>query len=71
MEFRIELISPPDREQLTASVLVDQEQLAEINQEQERPTLELYPRRDGQPWALDYEEAIAALVEAKRRLLGD
>jgi hypothetical protein len=71
VDFAVELISPPDREKLTASVMVDHEQFAEINQEGEKPTLEVYPRRDGQPWVLDYEEAIAALVRAKTRLLGD
>jgi len=71
VEFIVELISPPDRERLAASVMVDGEQLAEINQERDRPTLELYPRRDGQFWVLDYEEAMAALVRAKTGLLGD
>jgi hypothetical protein len=51
--------------------MVDGEQLAEINQERDRPTLELYPRSDGQSWVLDYEEAMAALARAKTRLLGD
>ncbi len=51
--------------------MVDGEQLAEINQERDRPTLELYPRRDGQFWVLDYEEAMATLVRAKTGLLGD
>jgi hypothetical protein len=51
--------------------MVDDEQLAEIHQERDRPTLELYPRRDGRFWELDYEEAMAALVRAKTRLLGD
>ena len=50
--------------------MIDGEQLAEINQERDRPILELYPRSDGQLWVLDYEEAMAALVTAKTRLLG-
>lgn len=71
MKFKVELISPPDREKLCASVMVDHEQLAEISQEGDRPSLELYPRSDGQFWVLDYEEAMAALGSAKTWLLGD
>ena len=69
--FTIGLASPPDRVKLVAEVMVDHVQLAEINQEHERLTLELYPPMGSGPWRLDYEEAMAALAAAKARLVGE
>ena len=65
----VELCSPPDRERLVAAVLVDGEQWVEINQEQGRLELEIYPRRDGSPWSIGCDEAIEALVKARAGLL--
>lgn len=67
---RIETASPPDREKLVAQIMIGSEQWAEINQEKQTIELEIYPRQDGSPWILDLEEALAALAEARRRLLG-
>jgi hypothetical protein len=69
--MKIDIASPPDREKLVAMVSCGSEQWAELNQESGRLTLELYPRRDGRPWEFSYDEAIAALKQARRRLLGD
>jgi len=46
-------------------------QWAEINQEREVLKVEFYPRPDGEPWRIDYQDALKALDEAKRRLLGE
>ncbi len=69
--MKIDIASPPDREKLVAMVSYGSEQWAEINQESGSLTLELYPRRDGQPWEFSYDEAMAALERARRRLVGD
>ena len=69
--FRVALISPPDREFLTAEIMLDDEQLAELNQEEDSLTLEIYPRRDGQPWRVSYEAVLKALMKAKERLVGE
>ena len=69
--MEINLASPPDRELLVAEVMVDDEQWVELNQEGGSLNLEVYPRRDGQPWRLDFDAAVAALVEMRRRLVGD
>jgi hypothetical protein len=69
--FEVRLESPPDREKLVASLITDHEQMAEINQETDTLlVLELYPRRDGQPWVVDFEKFLVALQNAKRRLVG-
>ena len=68
--IRVEIASPPDRERLVACLMVGNEQWAELSQEDETLELELYPRRDGQPWKISYEDAVAALIEAKSRLVG-
>jgi hypothetical protein len=51
--------------------MIGAEQLAEINQEQEALQLEVYPRHDGKPWIIEYEEAVEALREGRRRFLGE
>jgi len=68
--MRVTVASPPDREYLVSEVFFEGDQWAEVNQESGSLTVELYPRRDGQPWRLDFEEAVAALLEAKQRLGG-
>jgi hypothetical protein len=66
--INVEIASPPDREYMTAPLMVEYEQLAEVDQESGSLAIEFYPRRDGQPWRLDFEEVIAALLEARKRL---
>ena len=67
--FKIQIASPPDREKLVAMILVDNDQWAELNQESEKLTLEIYPRQDGKPWAIDFVDALQALQDARQRLL--
>lgn len=62
--------SPPDREKLVAEIYFDRVQWAEINQEHDALQVEFYPREDNQPWRIAFTEAIEALSEAKRRLVG-
>jgi hypothetical protein len=69
-EFEIEIISPPDREFLTVSIMISHEQWAELDQEDGVLSFEFYSRRDGQPWRLKCDDAIEALLKAKQRLLG-
>jgi len=33
-------------------------------------TPEFYPRTDGKPWELKYDDAVKALNQAKQRLMG-
>jgi hypothetical protein len=68
--IKVELASPPDREQLVVQLMISNEQIAEINQESESLQLELYGRRDGRPWIIQYSEFIRALSEGKEMLVG-
>jgi len=69
-DIRIGIISPPDRELLTAEIMVGGEQWAELNQESGQLQLEFYPRQDGQPWVMAFDTAIQALATAKEKLCG-
>jgi hypothetical protein len=64
----VSLESPPDREKLVASIIIDHKQMAELNEETAELVVELYPRRDGKPWVLAYGDLIDALAKAKLRL---
>lgn len=68
-KHRICISSPPDREKLVAEVFIGDAQWAEINQDSQALRVEFYPRPDGEPWQMDYEDALKALDEAKQRLL--
>lgn len=69
-KHRIAISSPPDREKLVAEIFFGDTQWAEINQERMAIEVEFYPRPDGNPWRIDYDDALKALEEAKRRLTG-
>jgi hypothetical protein len=69
-KMRVCITSPPDRERLVAELSLGDEQWAEINQEGNRLSLEIYPKRSGEYWLLDFEDVMEILVEAKRRLVG-
>ena len=66
--FKIELCSPPDRECLVAHIFIDGIQWAELNQENEELSLEIYPRPDGNVWVIKHALVLEALHEAKARL---
>jgi hypothetical protein len=67
-DLRIEVTSPPDRDFVVVSLMVGSDEFAEVNQETESLKVEVYPRRDGEPWRLDYEELSRVLGLAKERL---
>ena len=65
----LDLASPPDREQLVVQVMIGDEQFAEINQETDSLQIEIYGRRDGQPWTIDFDRLMVELANAKNRLI--
>jgi hypothetical protein len=69
-EMVVDVCSPPDRQNLVASISCNCEQWAEIHQEADILTLEIYPRQDGKPWELSFDQAMTALRQAKTRLTG-
>lgn len=70
-KYEIGISSPPDREKLVAEISFGNVQWAEINQERDALEVEFYPRPDGEPWRIDYQDTLKALDEAKRRLVGE
>lgn len=67
-EIKICISSPPDREFLVAEIFVGNEQIAEINQENEKLEVEIYPRKSDNFWRINYEDLVKILQEAKQKL---
>ena len=65
----VQLASVPDRKRLVAEIWLGSEMIAEVTGENENLAVELYARRSGSSWSLDYEQLLRALSEAKARLL--
>ncbi len=59
----------PDREELVAELWLDDEMWGEISQEDGNILLELYPRRDGEPWRFPPEAAERLIRRARVDLL--
>ncbi len=68
--IQIAVISPPDREKLAVELCFENEQVAELNQEENDLSIELYGRQDGRPWIIPYDEFVRALQNAKKELVG-
>ncbi|MBE7373547.1 MULTISPECIES: hypothetical protein [Pseudomonadaceae] len=70
MSLKVEMASVSDRDDLVAEIWQEDEMVAEIQRAPDgRFVLELYPSPNQQPWSLDLECWMAALSEAKRRLV--
>jgi len=67
--FRITVVSLPDRENLVAEVFYDNEQWVEISQETDDLMIRFYEPPQGDHWIFSYREATAALETAKNKLL--
>ena len=63
------LSSPPDRESLVADIICNNEQMMEVNQENNFVNVELYPRQDGRPWVISYDQLLDLLNDAKNKLM--
>ena len=70
MNITVNLCSPPDRERLTASLMVANTEMIEVNQEGESLEVEIYPHPSGAPWILPLADLIEALSVAAGRLRG-
>ena len=67
--MEISISSPPDREKLVADILIENEQIAEINCEDNDVKIEIYPKQNGEPWVLNYQEFYKTIEQAKVKLL--
>ncbi len=65
----LDVVSPPDREKAVVQLMIGNEQIAEVNHESDTLVVEIYGRRDGQPWVIDFNELTFALESAKKRLI--
>jgi hypothetical protein len=69
--YRIIIASPPDREKVVSEVWCGEEMWAEVANEAGPLTICFYPRTNGKPWMLDYEDVVKAIQMAKDKLIGD
>ncbi|MBD3842883.1 MAG: hypothetical protein IE909_13565 [Campylobacterales bacterium] len=65
-KLRVEIASPPDREELVAEIWNGNQMIAEINQESGDLELEVYTTENSV--LFDYESFLIALIEAKEKL---
>jgi hypothetical protein len=68
--IEILIASPYYKEKLVAELWIDNQQIAEINQEQEVLMVEVHSSLDGKPWTVSYDDLLSALKRAKNRLVG-
>ena len=68
-DFEILITSPPDRENLVAEIWLQNQMIAEINQENKTLELEIFVKENG-TIKLSYNEFINILKEARKKLVG-
>lgn len=68
-QFSYQIADVPDREELVAELLFDDEQWGEISKENGEVLLELYPQRSGEPWRFPPEEVERLINLARRDLI--
>jgi hypothetical protein len=69
-QFYITVASLPDRENLVAEVFYDGVQWAEISQENTEVVIQFYPHPRQDHWEFPLEDAMEALITAKKRFFG-
>lgn len=67
-DFEILITSPPDRENLVAEIWLEDQMIAEINQENENLELELFTDEKGK-LKLNYDGFLETLKKAKEKLV--
>ena len=68
-DFRITIVSLPDRENLVAEISYKNKQVAEISQETNELLIQIYSCKDKNHWEFSLEEFQKNIEKAKRRLL--
>ena len=66
----IEIASPPDRENLVAEIWLEEQMIAEINQENNNLELEIFIKEKGK-LKLNYDDFLETLEKAKKKLVGE
>ncbi|MGC4043024.1 MAG: hypothetical protein QM758_04405 [Armatimonas sp.] len=68
MDIKVEICSPPDRENLVIAVMIEKRQFCEISQEDGKLEWEFYPNKDNLPWVIEHGEFISTLRKSLERL---
>ncbi|WP_375560737.1 hypothetical protein ACE193_24085 [Bernardetia sp. OM2101] len=67
-ELKIEIASPPDREELVAEIWQDNQMIAEVNQENNELVIQIYFENNF--IEVNYNSFLLALLAAKDKLQG-
>ncbi len=67
----IQIASDVSRDLLVAELEYDGEEWAYVYEEGGALVLEIYPRSNGSPWVLDFEDALESLQRAALQLRGE
>lgn len=72
-DLDLTITSPPDRERLVAEIWIERIeriQLAEVNMEEGKPIVEIYPRPDNAAWTIDARQLVDVLNRAIKDMEG-
>lgn len=64
------MVGPPDREGLAPEIWFGTTQVAELNREKDKLTVEIYSRLNSQPWSLNLNEFLNSLLASNEKLVG-
>lgn len=67
-KFKIEITSPPDRNNLVAEIWILDNHVCEINKECDYYEIEIYNPINSKFWTFTLDEFLEVLQEAKKRL---
>ena len=67
-KIKIDICSPPDKEELVVAIMVGNRQFCELNQEGGKLTWEFYPNENGEPWVFDNEDLMVSIESAIGKL---
>jgi phage terminase large subunit-like protein len=70
MKLTVQIASAPDRDEVVAELWQGGDMLAEVQRAAGGQfMLEIYAKQGGSPWQINPDDLLAALTEAKKRLI--
>ncbi len=64
----ISFMSPPDRKELVAEILIANVQIAEVRRDHNNYRVQIFPRPDGDCWDLEVETLLSMVTNAYDKL---
>lgn len=67
-KFKIEITSPPDKNNIVAEIWISDNHICEVNKESGYYEIEIYSPMNRKFWTFTLDEFLEVLQEAKKRL---